>query len=155
MSIQRSHAHLSIIIAGHRMVVTRMKISPTSSSGPRCGTASSARTAATTRAAVPDFGCKITIRLSDMSPSIQWAIQQRTLHLNAVRDGAPVPVLEGSITDLSFGISGTFEGMTIDDTFPGWPGAAASTNEIMFDCERFTPSVDGGAFQAPLTVVAT
>ena len=74
--------------------------------------------------AIADFGCMLTIRLSDISPSLQWAIQQRQLYLNAVREGGVIPIHRGSISDTSFGISGEMAGMVIDDTFPGWPGAA-------------------------------
>ena len=64
--------------------------------------------------------------------------------------------MAGSIADLSFGISaGRCPGWSIDDTFPGWPGAAGSTNEIKFDVELWTPNVEGGAFQVPLTASAT
>ena len=76
------------------------------------------------------------------------------MHLNAVRFGGTVPVFTGSITDLAFGISAVLAGGTVDGEFPGWPGAAGSTNELMFDFELFTPLVGGGAFQAPLTAVA-
>ena len=155
MAIQRSHAHLSIIIDGHRFVSYADEDQPYEFDWPTLRDGSTGADGAHYSRAIADFGCMITIRLSDISPSLQWAIQQRQLHLNAVRDGGEIPILAGSITDLSFGISGSMQGMSIEDTFPGWPGAAGSTNELKFDVELFTPDVAGGAFQAPLTASAT
>ena len=155
MAIQRSHAHLSIIIGGHRFVSFADEDQPYEFEWPSLRDGMVGADGAHYSRAIADFGCMLTIRLSDISPSLQWAIAQRTMHLNAVRDGATIPILAGSISDLSFGISGTMGGMVIEDTFPGWPGAAGSTNELKFDVELWTPSVDGGAFQAPLTASAT
>ena len=155
MAIQRSHAHLSIILAGHRVVGFADEDQPYEFEWPVLRDGMVGADGAHYSRAIADFGCALTIRLSDISPSLAWAIQQRTMHLNAVRNGGTIPILSGSITDLSFGISGTLGGVTIDDTFPGWPGAAGSTNEIKFDAELWTPSVGGGAFQAPLTATAT
>ena len=155
MAIQRSHAHLEIILAGHRVVGFADEDQPYEFDWPNLRDGIVGADGGHYARAVANFGCGFMIRLSDMSPSLQWAIDQRTMHLNAVREGGTIPVLTGSISDMSFGISGTFEGMTIDDTFPGWPGAAQSTNELKFDVEVWTPDVGGGAFQAPLTVSAT
>ena len=155
MAIQRSHAHLSIIIDGHRFNSFADEDQPYEFEWPTLRDGTTGADGAHYSRAIADFGCKLTIRLSDISPSLQWAIQQRQMYLNAVRQGLTIPIHSGSISDLSFGISGTMGGMSIDDTFPGWPGAANSTNELMFDIELWTPSVEGGAFQAPLTASAT
>ena len=150
MAIQRSHAHLSIIIDGHRWVGFSDDDQPYEFTWPELREGKLGVDGGHYGAANADFGCGFKIKSSDVSPSLQWAIQQRTMYLNAVRDGLEVPVLSGSITDLSFGISATLSGMTVDGEFPGWPGAAGSTNEVMFDVTQFTPNVDGGAFRAPL-----
>ena len=155
MAIQRTHAHLSIIIDGHRFVSFADEDQPYEFEWPVLRDGTTGADGAHYSRAIADFGCMLTIRLSDISPSLQWAIQRRQEYLNAVRQGRTIPIHSGSIADLSFGISGTMGGMSIDDTFPGWPGAASSTNEIKFDVELWTPNVEGGAFQAPLTASAT
>ena len=154
MAIQRSHAHLEIIIAGHRMVGFADEDQPYEFEWPELRDGIVGADGGHYSRAVPDFGGMITIRLSDMSPSVQWSIAQRTMHQNAVEQGGTIPILSGSISDSSFGISGTMEGMTVEN-IPAWPPAAGTTFELSFDMERFTPSVDGGAFQAPLTATAT
>lgn len=155
MAIQRSHAHLEIIIDGHRFVSYADEDQPYEFEWPVLREGTTGADGAHYSRAIADFGCMLTIRLSDISPSLQWAIQQRQLYLNAVREGGVIPIHRGSISDTSFGISGEMAGMVIDDTFPGWPGAASSTNELKFDVELWTPNVDGGQFQAPLTATAT
>ena len=155
MAIQRAHSHLSVILAGHRVVGYADEDQPYEFTWPSLRDSSVGADGGHYGRAIADFGCQFMVRLSDISPSLRWAIEQRTMWLNAVRLGATVPIFGGSITDLAFGISGTFQGMTVDGEFPGWPGAAGSTNEIMFDVELFTPTVGGGAFQAPITAGAT
>ena len=151
MAIQRSHAHLEIIINGHRFVALADEDQPYEFTWPALREGSVGADGGHYSRAIADFGCGFMVRLSDVSPSIKWCIEQRTIHLNAVREGRTIPTFSGSITDTAFGISGTFEGGTLDGEFPGWPGAANSTNEVMFDFERFVSSVGGGNFAAPLT----
>ena len=151
MARQRSHAQLSIIINGHRFTGFADEDQPYEFEWPDLADVSMGADGGRYGRAIPDFGCGFMLRLADISESLQWAIDQRTLHMNAVRTGAPIPEFQGTITDLAFGTSGSMEGGWLAN-IPGWPPAAGNMAELSFGFELWTPAVQGGAFQSPLVV---
>ena len=147
MARQRSHAQLSIIINGHRLVGFAEEDQPYEFEWPDLADINTGADGGKYGRAISDFGCGFMVRLADVSASLQWAIDQRTLHMNAVRTGAPIPEHRATITDLAFGISGSMQGGWIAN-IPGWPPAAGNMAELSFGFELWTPTVQGGAFQA-------
>ena len=89
------------------------------------------------------------VRLSDTSDSLAWAIDQRAMHFNALRNGSPIPEFRATISDLAFNISGSMEGGWLAN-IPGWPPASGQMAELSFGFELWTPASQGGAFQRPL-----
>ena len=149
MTIQRSNAQISVILNDHRVIGWAEEDPPYEFEWPDLADIKTGADGGKYGMAIPDFGCGFTLKLSDVSPSLQHFIRERTRHMNALRQGIAIPVFQGSITDLSFGVSGTFQGGWIANA-PGFPGGAGSTNEVMFGFELWTPAVEGGSFTAPL-----
>ena len=153
MPRQRAHSHLSIIINDHRMVSLADEDQPYEFEWPDMQDIQTGADGGKYGRAIPDFGCGLTIRVSDVSPSLQHFIRERTAFYNALRNGSAIPTFRGTITDLAFNVSGTMEGGWLA-MLPGFIPAAGQTAELMFGFELWTPNVEGGAFERPLVATA-
>lgn len=151
MVVQRSHAHLEIILNGHRIVGFADEDQPYEFEWPELDEPMTGADGGSYGRAIADFGCLLTLRLTDISPSLQWFINERAMHLDAVRNGGEIPIFNGSINDIVFNVSGQLQRGRITGAAPGFPMAAGSTNEIMFEFDLWQPSVQGGLFTAPQT----
>ena len=149
MARQRSNAHLAITINGHRIVGLADEDQPYQFEWPDLAEISTGADGGKYGRAIPDFGCGFMVRLSDTSDSLAWAIDQRAMHFNALRNGSPIPEFRATITDLAFNISGSMEGGWLAN-IPGWPPASGQMAELSFGFELWTPASQGGAFQRPL-----
>ena len=153
MVVQRSHAHIEIILNDHEFVGYADEDQPYEHEWPELDDVMVGADGGTYGRARADFGCILIARLSDISPTLQWFIQQREMHQQAVRNGnaAAIPIFNGSINDLSMNVSGQYRRGRITGPALGFPMAAGSTNEIRFKFDLWTPNVGGGNFTAPQT----
>ena len=124
MARQRSNAHLAITINGHRIVGLADEDQPYQFEWPDLAEINTGADGGKYGRAIPDFGCGFMVRLADTSDSLAWAIDQRAMHFNALRNGSPIPEFRATITDLAFNISGSMEGGWLANIPAGRPRPA-------------------------------
>ena len=151
MVVLRSHDHLEIIINGHRLTGFADEDQPYEHEFPVIVESTTGADGKLYGKANAAFGVILTVRLNDVSPSLGWAFEQRTMLLEAIRRGGAIPVINGSINDLNFGVSGRYQNGHLEGNFPGFPMAAQSTNELMFKFEEWIGNTQGGQYEAPPT----
>ena len=145
----RSHAHIELILNGHRIVGWADDDPPYEFESEEAAEYKRGQDGGLYGRSMQSFGAKLTIKLDPSSPSTQWCIQQEQMRKNAEKSGDSIRVFAGTISDSAAGISMQLAGGGIVK-FPPW-SVANQSYEAEIEFEEVTSEVDGGVFHPPLT----
>ena len=95
MVVQRAHAHLQIILDGTRITGFADEDQPYEFTWPEIDEPMVGADGGSYGRAIADFGCVFMVRLSDISPGLQWFINLRRRHMEAIRNDSPIPIING------------------------------------------------------------
>lgn len=144
-----SHAHVEVIINGHRFTGWADEDRPVEfPNGDDMVDVKMGRDGGLYGSNIPMFGGTMKFKLAPSSPTAQWGILQKEMWKQAQINGTPTKVYEGSYSDPSQGRAASFQGGFLqaapDMSEPG------QTYEIAIQFERITSSVESARFLAPL-----
>ena len=149
MSNLRSHAHIHIILNGHRFSGWADDDPPYEFETEEAAEFKRGQDGGLYGRSMQSFGATLTFKLDPSSLTTQWCIQQEQLRKNSEKDGGVIRGYEGSISDSSAAISMRLAGGSILK-LPPWSVANMSyEGQLIF--EEVTSEVDGGRFHPPLT----
>ena len=149
MSQFLSHAHVELIINGHRFVGWAEDDPPYEWEFEDAAEFKEGQDGGLYGIGNPRLGGVLTFKLQPASPSTQWSMQQEQLRKNAHIEKSALRVYAGSFSDPVQSVSWQLEGGVIQ-MLPA-TRVPNQTYEGKIRFEKITANVDGGTFHPPLT----